>query len=150
MFVRSFADSDGDGKGDLAGLIARLDHLRSGRPGSQEDLGVDAIWLMPIFKSPSNHGYDTSDYETVNRDYGTNEDFVRLCREAHRRGLRVIVDLVLNHTSWQHPWFLLSASRIANQYRDWYVWRTDDPGWTRTCPPRQCAGRPPAWRRLAG
>ncbi len=132
VFVRSFADSDGDGKGDLAGLTARLDYLRSGQPGSKEDLGVDAIWLMPIFKSPSYHGYDTSDYETVNRDYGTNEDFVRLCREAHRRGLRVIVDLVLNHTSWQHPWFLLSASRNASQYRDWYVWRTDDPGWTRT------------------
>jgi len=132
IFVRSFADSNGDGKGDLPGLIAKLDYLRDGNPRSKTDLGVDAIWLMPIFKSPSYHGYDTSDYETVARDYGTNEDFVRLCQEAHRRGLRVIIDLVLNHTSAQHPWFLMSSSRNPRQYKDWYVWRTDDPGWTRT------------------
>ncbi len=132
VFVRSFSDSDGDGKGDLKGLIAKLDYLNDGDPRTTSDLGVDALWLMPVFKSPSYHGYDTTDYETINRDYGTNEDFVRLCREAHRRGMKVLVDLVLNHTSYQHPWFLLSSSRSPGSYRDWYVWRGDNPGWTRT------------------
>ncbi len=142
IFVRSFFDSDGDGKGDLPGLIAKLDYLNDGDPRTRGDLEVDALWLMPIFKSPSYHGYDTTDYETVQRDYGTNEDFVRLCREAHRRGMKVIVDLVMNHTSWQHPWFLLSSSRTPGPYRDWYVWRSDDPGWTR---PWDAA---PAWHCL--
>ncbi|MGZ6123668.1 MAG: alpha-amylase family glycosyl hydrolase [Myxococcales bacterium] len=121
VFVRSFQDSDGDGKGDLKGLISRLDYLR--------DLGVDALWLMPVFASPSYHGYDTADYETINPDYGTNADFARLLEEAHRRGLRVVVDLVLNHTSSQHPWFVESASSSASARREWYVWRPDDPGW---------------------
>jgi len=142
VFVRSFQDSDGDGKGDLPGLIARLDELNDGDPATSSDLGVDALWLMPVFKSPSYHGYDATDYETINRDYGTNEDFARLCREAHRRGMRVIVDLVLNHTSSQHPWFLLSASSRPRQYRDWYIWRKENPGWTRTW------DTAPAWHRL--
>jgi glycosidase len=122
VFVRSFADSNGDGKGDLAGLTAKLDYLK--------DLGVDALWLMPVFQSPSYHGYDTTDYETINPDYGTGADFDRLLAEAHRRGIRVIVDFVMNHTSAQHPWFLDSASAPTSQHRDWYVWRADDPGWT--------------------
>jgi glycosidase len=121
VFVRSFADSNGDGKGDLAGLTAKLDYLK--------DLGVDALWLMPVFPSPSYHGYDTTDYETINPDYGTGADFDRLLAEAHRRGIRVIVDFVMNHTSSQHPWFLDSASSPTSQHRDWYVWRADDPGW---------------------
>jgi len=122
VFVRSFADANGDGKGDLQGLTAKLDYL--------EELGVDALWLMPVFKSPSYHGYDTTDYETINPDYGTNADFDRLLAEAHRRGIRVIVDFVMNHTSSQHPWFIDSASSPTAEHRDWYVWRADDPGWT--------------------
>ncbi|TMA30411.1 MAG: alpha-amylase, partial [Deltaproteobacteria bacterium] len=93
VFVRSFQDSDGDGKGDLKGLSSRLDYVK--------DLGVDALWLMPVFDSPSYHGYDTTDYEKINPDYGTNGDFERLLAEAHRRGMHVVVDLVLNHTSWK-------------------------------------------------
>src|SRR5713226_5861952 len=98
VFVRSFQDSDGDGKGDLRGLVSRLDYLK--------DLGIDALWLMPVFASPSYHGYDTTDYETINPDYGSNADFALLLEKAHQRGIRVIVDLVLNHTSSQHPWFI--------------------------------------------
>jgi glycosidase len=143
IFVRSFADSDGDGRGDLPGLISKLDYLNDGDPSTTTDLEVDALWLMPVFKSPSYHGYDVSDYETINRDYGTNEDFIRLCQEAHRRGMKVIVDLVLNHTSAQHPWFLRSSSRNPGPYRDWYVWRSEDPGWTRTW------DTVPAWHGLA-
>lgn len=142
VFVRSFADADGDGIGDLPGLIARLDHLNDGDPRTTTDLEVDALWLMPVFKSPSYHGYDTTDYETIQREYGTNEDFTRLCREAHRRGLKVIVDLVLNHTSSQHPWFLRSASPRPGRYAHWYLWRGDNPGWTRTW------DTVPVWHRL--
>jgi glycosidase len=85
---------------------------------------------MPVFKSPSYHGYDTIDYETINPDYGTGADFDRLIAEAHRRGIKVILDLVMNHTSSQNPWFLDSAASPTSQHRDWYVWRADDPGWT--------------------
>lgn len=130
VFVRSFADADGDGKGDLKGLTAKLDYLNDGDPATTTDLGIDALWLMPIFASPSYHGYDTVDYETINPDYGTGEDFDRLLREAHKRGIRVIVDLVLNHTSDQHPWFVDAKSAPTARHRDWYVWRADDPGWT--------------------
>lgn len=129
VFVRSFADSDGDGVGDLNGLIEKLDYLNDGRPETTDDLGVDALWLMPVFESPSYHGYDTVDYEAIERDYGTNADFARLLTEAHRRGIRVIVDLVLNHTSEQHPWFLEAAKDPASPRRDWYVWRKENPGW---------------------
>jgi len=130
VFVRSFQDSNGDGIGDLQGLISRLDELNDGNPATDTDLGVDALWLMPVFSSPSYHGYDTVDYETIEPDYGTNEDFQRLLDEAHRRGIRVIVDFVMNHTSSQHPWFVESAASPRSPYRDWYVWRADDPGWT--------------------
>jgi glycosidase len=129
VFVRSFQDSNGDGKGDLSGLISRLDYLNDGDPRTESDLGVDALWLMPVFASPSYHGYDTTDYERVNPDYGTNEDLTRLCAEAHRRGMHVIVDLVLNHTSSKHPWFVESASGPDSPRRDWYVWSVTDPGW---------------------
>lgn len=129
VFVRSFQDSNGDGKGDLAGLISRLDYLNDGKPETDADLGVDALWLMPVFASPSYHGYDTTDYERVNPDYGTNEDLTRLCSEAHRRGMHVIVDLVLNHTSNKHPWFLESASGPDSPKRDWYVWSPTDLHW---------------------
>jgi len=129
VFVRSFLDSNGDGKGDLPGLVSRLDYLNDGDPRTTTDLGVDALWLMPVFDSPSYHGYDVTDYERVNPDYGTNADLERLIAEAHKRGMKVIVDLVLNHTSSQHPWFMESASSPASARRDWYVWRPDDPGW---------------------
>jgi glycosidase len=129
VFVRSFQDSNGDGNGDLQGLIARLDYLNDGNPATTTDLGVDALWLMPVFASPSYHGYDTTDYETINPDYGTNADFTRLLEQAHRRGIRIIVDLVLNHTSAKHPWFVESASSPGSPRRDWYVWSATDPGW---------------------
>lgn len=129
IFVRSFADSDGDGVGDLRGLAARLDYLNDGRPGG-DDLGVDALWLMPVFASPSYHGYDTVDYERIEPAYGSDEDFATLLEEAHRRGLRVIVDLVLNHTSSEHRWFVGARASRADPRRSWYVWRGGDPGWT--------------------
>jgi len=130
VFVRSFKDSNGDGKGDLRGLIQQLDYLNDGDPATTSDLGVDALWLMPVFASPSYHGYDTRDYEAVEADYGTPDDFRDLMVEAHRRGLKVIVDLVLNHTSVQHPWFRAAASSPTDPRRDWYVWSPVDPGWT--------------------
>jgi glycosidase len=129
VFVRSFQDSNGDGKGDLQGLIDRLDYLNDGDPATDKDLGVDALWLMPVFASPSYHGYDTVDYETINPDYGTNADFERLLQEAHRRGIKVIVDLVVNHTGSGHPWFTEAASSPTSPRRDWYVWSATDPGW---------------------
>ncbi|HZJ54292.1 MAG TPA: alpha-amylase family glycosyl hydrolase [Myxococcaceae bacterium] len=130
VFVRSFQDSNGDGRGDLPGLVSRLDYLNDGKPETDQDLGVDALWLMPVFASPSYHGYDTTDYERVNPDYGTNEDLRRLCDEAHRRGMRVIVDLVLNHTSREHPWFIESASGPTSPKRDWYVWSPTELHWS--------------------
>lgn len=128
IFVRSFYDSDGDGIGDLNGLIEKLDYLNDGDPTTDDDLSITGIWLMPIMESPSYHGYDVVDYYRVNPDYGTNDDFLRLMEEAHKRGIRVIVDLVLNHTSDEHPWFVESQNPDS-PYRDWYVWEDVDPGW---------------------
>ena len=144
VFVRSFADSNGDGIGDLNGLIAKLDYLNDGNPATTADLGIDGIWLMPIFESPSYHGYDTTDYETIERDYGNNADFQRFLQEAHKRGIRVILDLVMNHTSSEHPWFIESASSTASPKRDWYVWSATDPGW------RQPWGGDPSWHLKNG
>ncbi|MBN1889566.1 MAG: hypothetical protein JW850_16340 [Thermoflexales bacterium] len=130
IFVRSFYDSDGDGVGDIRGLIAKLDYLNDGKPDTGNDLGVTGLWLMPVTQSPSYHGYDVADYYRIDDEYGTNEDFKRLMQEAHARGIRVIVDLVLNHTSAQHPWFQESLDP-ASARRDWYVW-SDHPrgeGW---------------------
>ncbi|MEO8396069.1 MAG: alpha-amylase family glycosyl hydrolase, partial [Chloroflexota bacterium] len=121
VFVRSFYDSNGDGNGDLQGLIQKLDYLNDGDPATSDDLGVTGLWLMPIMESPSYHGYDVTDYRTVEADYGTNDDFKQLMSEAHKRGIAVIVDLVVNHTSVDHPWFKASAADDA-QYRDWYRW----------------------------
>ncbi len=144
VFVRSFADSDGNGVGDFKGLTARLDYLNDGNPATFDDLGVDALWLMPVFASPSYHGYDTVDYETVNPDYGSNSDFERFLAAAHRRGIRVILDLVINHTGKDHPWFVDSASSPSSPKRDWYVWRPDDPGW------KQPWGDGPTWHPMNG
>jgi alpha-amylase len=144
IFVRSFSDSDGDGKGDLNGLISRLDYLNDGNPASKTDLGVDAVWLMPVFRSPSYHGYDTTDYETINPDYGSNADFERFLAEAHRRGIKVILDFVMNHTGSDHPWFQDSSSGPASPKRDWYVWSPTDPGWG------QPWGSDPSWHPRNG
>ena len=130
VFVRSFNDSNGDGVGDLNGLTARLDYLNDGDPATTADLGVTALWLMPISPSPSYHGYDVTDYYGVNPDYGTMEDFKRLVAEAHKRGIHVIIDLVLNHTSNQHPWFIAAADDASPKH-DWYVWKKSvPPGWS--------------------
>ncbi len=127
VFVRSFYDSNGDGKGDLRGLMEKLDYLNDGDPATTTDLGVTALWLMPIMESPSYHGYDVVDYYTVERDYGTNEDFKALVEAAHARGISIIIDLVLNHTSNVHPWFLDAQLDPASPYRDWYIWRDEPP-----------------------
>ncbi len=129
VFVRSFQDSNGDGRGDLKGLISRLDYLNDGDPSTTTDLGVDALWLMPVFASPSYHGYDVTDYERIHPDYGTNEELEQLCAEAHRRGMRVILDFVVNHSSSEHPWFIDSASSPDSARRDWYSWSDRDLGW---------------------
>ncbi|WP_420640647.1 alpha-amylase family glycosyl hydrolase [Candidatus Leptofilum sp.] len=128
IFVRSFYDTDGDGIGDLNGVIEKLDYLNDGDPTTTDDLGVTGIWLMPITVSPSYHGYDVTDYFQVDPEYGTNEDFLRLMDEAHARGIRVIVDLVLNHTSTQHPWFIESQNPDS-EFRDWYIWAEENPGY---------------------
>ncbi len=130
IFVRSFRDSDGDGIGDLAGLTASLDFLNDGDPTSSDDLGVEGIWLMPIFESPSYHGYDVTDYLSIEPDYGSLDDFRVFLAAAHERGIAVIVDLVMNHSSAQHPWFVASSSSPTSPWRSWYTWRDDDPGWT--------------------
>jgi alpha-amylase len=126
VFVRSFYDSDGDGIGDIRGLIEKLDYLNDGDPATTSDLGVDALWLMPITVSPSDHGYDVVDYYAVDPDYGTLDDVRQLLAEAHARGMHVIIDLVLNHTSSESPWFEASRGR-ASEYRDWYLWTTPAP-----------------------
>jgi alpha-amylase len=125
IFVRSFYDSDGDGIGDFNGIIQKLDYLNDGNPETTADLGVTGIWLMPIHPSPSYHGYDVLDYYDVNPDYGTMDDFKNLLAEAHKRGIRVIIDYVINHTSVKHPWFRASAKGEA-PYEDYYIW-TDQP-----------------------
>lgn len=127
VFVRSFKDSDGDGIGDFAGLTSSLDYLNDGDPATSEDLGVTGIWLMPIFPSPSYHGYDVVDYRTVNPDYGTMEDFMAFLDAAHDRGIAVLIDLVINHTSSEHPWFLAAADG-QDEFTDWYRWADADPG----------------------
>ena len=129
LFVRSFYDSDEDGIGDLQGLIEKLDYLNDGDPTTTSDLGITGIWLMPIMESPSYHGYNATDYYTIEPDYGNMQDFEEFLQEAHSRGIKVIIDLVLNHTSSQHPWFLQS-SNSQNNFRDWYIWSDNNPGIT--------------------
>ena len=119
IFVRSFRDSDGDGIGDFNGITEKLEYL--------QELGIRGIWLMPIHPSPSYHGYDVTDYYAVNPDYGTLDDFKHLLAEAHKREIKVIIDLVLNHSSSQHPWFE-SALTPGSEFHDWYKWSETDPG----------------------
>lgn len=128
IFVRSFYDSDGDGIGDFQGIIQKMDYLNDGDPNTHDDLGITGIWLMPISASPSYHGYDVVDYKSINPDYGTEEDFRQFMEEAHARGIRVIVDYVMNHSSTQHPWFQASASNDAF-YRDFYRWSDTKPSY---------------------
>ena len=129
IFVRSFKDSDDDGKGDIAGLIDRLDYLNDGDDATDTDLGVTLLWLMPIMESPSYHGYDTTNYRAVEPDYGTLADLDTLMAAAHARGIKVVLDLVLNHSSSQHPWFVDAKSGPGATHRDWYVWSDEDLGW---------------------
>lgn len=128
LFVRSFADSDGDGVGDLRGLTEKLDYLNDGDPATTDDLGVGGLWLMPIAEAASYHGYDVIDHEQVERDYGTREDLDALVAAAHERRIKVIVDLVLNHTSVDNPWFEASAAGKDGK-RDWYLWEDEKPTW---------------------
>lgn len=128
IFVRSFYDSNGDGKGDFKGLTEKLDYLNDGDPATTSDLGITGIWLMPMMESPSYHGYDVTDYKATEPDYGTMAEFEAFLAAAHARGIKVIIDFVMNHSSSQHPWFTQSASSTTNAYRDWYTWSETDPG----------------------
>ncbi len=120
VYPRSFQDGNGDGIGDLPGILTRLDHL--------EWLGVDAIWLSPIFRSPmADFGYDVSDYRDIDPIFGSMVDFDALVEAAHRRGMRVLLDFVPNHTSDRHRWFLESRTSRSNPRRDWYLWADPSP-----------------------
>ncbi|MDE7044804.1 MAG: hypothetical protein K2O97_07280, partial [Acetatifactor sp.] len=116
IYPRSFADSNKDGIGDLQGIISRLDYL--------EKLGIDAIWLSPVCRSPQDdNGYDISDYRDIDPMFGTLEDMEELIREAGKHKIRIIMDLVLNHSSDEHPWFREARKSRENPYHDYYVWR---------------------------
>ena len=130
IFVRSFADADGNGVGDLRGLTARLDYVNDGNPQTTTDLGANCLWLMPIAKSPSYHGYDVTDYYHVNPDYGTDDDFRQLMTQAHARGIRVVVDYVPNHSSSAHPLFQAALIDPTSPYRDWYRFSHQNPNQT--------------------
>lgn len=116
IYPRSFKDSNGDGIGDLKGIIEKLDYLK--------DLGIDLIWVSPFFKSPNDdNGYDISDYRDILEEFGTMEDFDNLLLETHKRGMKLIIDLVINHTSDEHPWFIEARESKDSPKRDWYIWR---------------------------
>jgi alpha-glucosidase len=138
IYPRSFQDSNGDGIGDLQGIIDRLDYLND---GTDDSLGIDAIWLSPTFPSPmKDFGYDVSDYCGVHPDFGSMADMDRLIAECHRRGIRLLLDYVPNHSSDLHPWFLESRSARNSPRRDWYYWRDPAPG----------GGPPNNWRAVFG
>jgi alpha-amylase len=128
IFVRSFYDSNADGIGDFNGIIQKLDYLNDGDASTSTDLGISGLWLMPIMLSPTTHGYDVTDFYQVNPQYGTLDDFKELLTQAHVRGIRVILDLPLNHTSVENPWFIQSQDPLS-PYRDWYIWSPTDPGY---------------------
>ncbi|MDE7016491.1 MAG: alpha-glucosidase [Lachnospiraceae bacterium] len=116
IYPRSFMDSDGDGIGDLQGIISRLDYLKY--------LGIDVIWLSPVYKSPNDdNGYDISDYQDIMDEFGTMADFDQMLAAAHERGIKIVMDLVVNHTSDEHRWFMESRKSVDNAYRDYYIWR---------------------------
>lgn len=118
IFPRSFADSNGDGIGDINGMTAKLDYL--------QELGIKGVWLMPIMPSPSYHKYDVTDYYAIHPDYGTMEDFKRFVDEAHKRNIKVVIDMIINHSSNDHPWFRDSKTGEDARYRDYYVWADDE------------------------
>lgn len=121
IYPKSFMDSNGDGVGDIQGIISKLDYLK--------DLGIDLIWLCPMYKSPNHdNGYDISDYKDILDEFGTMDDFDRLLNEVHNRGMKLIIDLVINHTSHEHPWFKESRSSKDNPKRDWYIWKDGKEG----------------------
>ncbi|RDI45465.1 glycoside hydrolase family 13 protein [Falsibacillus pallidus] len=121
VYPRSFMDSNGDGIGDLQGMIAKLDYIK--------ELGIDVIWICPMYKSPNDdNGYDISDYQDIMTDFGNMADFDRLMEEVHKRGMKLIIDLVINHTSDEHPWFVESRSSKESPKRDWYIWRDGKDG----------------------
>ena len=121
IYPRSFMDSNGDGIGDLQGVISKLDYLK--------DLGIDVIWICPMYKSPNDdNGYDISDYQDILEEFGTMEDFEMLLKEVHDKDMKLIIDLVINHTSDEHEWFLESRSSKDNPKRDWYIWRAGKDG----------------------
>ena len=116
IYPRSFCDSNGDGIGDLNGITSKLDYLK--------ELGIDVIWLSPVYKSPNDdNGYDISDYEAIMTEFGTMDDFDKMLSEAHKRGIKIVMDLVVNHTSDEHPWFVESRSSKDNPKRDYYIWK---------------------------
>ncbi|TGK28946.1 alpha-glucosidase [Leptospira gomenensis] len=116
IYPRSFADTNGDGIGDILGIIGKLDYLK--------DLGIETIWVSPFYKSPQrDHGYDVSDYYSISTEYGSLKDAEKLIKEVHKRGMKIVFDMVMNHTSDQHEWFLESRSSRNNPKRDWYIWR---------------------------
>ena len=119
LYLRAYQDSDGDGHGDFRGAMQRLDHVKS--------LGVDCIWILPMYPSPlKDDGYDVADYCDIHPDYGTLEDFKAFLDAAHDRGLRVVIDLVMNHSSDQHPWFQEARRDPQSPYHDYYVWSETD------------------------
>ncbi|WP_101842309.1 alpha-glucosidase [Halobacillus sp. Marseille-P3879] len=121
IYPQSFQDSNGDGIGDIQGMIERLDYLK--------ELGIDFIWICPMYKSPKDdNGYDISDYQDILDEFGTLADFDQLLNEVHQRDMKLIIDLVLNHTSDEHPWFIESRSSLDNPKRDWYIWRDSKDG----------------------
>ena len=121
IYPRSFKDSNGDGIGDLRGVIEKLDYLK--------ELGVDVIWMSPCYKSPNDdNGYDISDYRAIMDEFGTMEDFREMLEGIHSRGMKLLMDLVVNHTSDEHRWFAESRSSKDNPYRDYYIWRDPKDG----------------------
>lgn len=115
IFVRSFFDSNNDGIGDINGVVAKLDYL--------QELGIEGIWLMPIHPSPSYHKYDVTDYYNIDPVYGSLDDFTNLLKEAHKRGIKILIDLVVNHTSSRHPWFLAAQKDLNSPFRSYYTWK---------------------------
>lgn len=120
IYPRSFYDANGDGFGDLQGVIQKLDYIKN--------LGADVIWLSPVFDSPQDdNGYDISDYKNMYEKFGTNEDMFQLIDEVHKRGMKIVMDLVVNHTSDEHAWFAESRKSKDNPYRDYYFWKDPKP-----------------------
>ena len=121
IYPRSFCDSNGDGVGDIRGIISKLDYLA--------DLGIDVIWLSPVYESPNDdNGYDISNYQGIMKEFGTMFDFDEMLLEAHKRGIKIMMDLVVNHSSDEHSWFVESKKSKDNPYRDYYIWREGKDG----------------------